>query len=83
MKKYTPIICKRTGVPIKLDDFVEDLQGRCGVLAWDSYLNKYFIKTAGSGRINTTSYIKIRKPYKYSIDTTTVECRKSHLKQKW
>jgi hypothetical protein len=81
--KYTPIKCYKTNVALNLGDFVMDCQNRCGTLEWDDYLNQYYIKPIVGGKIKTQNYIKIDKLFNYNIDTTKVECRKNHLKQKW
>ncbi len=83
INKYTPIKCYKTNIALKLGDFVEDLQKRCGTLEWCDVFNEYYIKTIDSGKIKTQSYIKIRKPYTYKIDNTRIECRSNYLKQKY
>lgn len=83
LNKYTPIKCYKTNVALKLGDFVEDLQKRCGTLDWCDTFNEYYIKTIDFGKIKTTRYIKIKKPYAYKLDNTKVECRNNYLKQKW
>ena len=81
--KFTPIKCKTTGEPLKIGDYVENYQKQCGTLQFDDCFNKYVIKTETGGHINSTVYIKIQKLYEYTIDNTSVECRKNPYKQRW
>lgn len=85
ISKYTPIKDRFTGEPIFLGDMVEGEKGYCGFLDWDDYLNQYVIRTEGEypSRFKTMSYKKIEKLHENNIDTSSVECRRNHLKQKW
>lgn len=83
--RYTPIRCANTNEPILIGDKVEADNGRCGTLHFDTYTNKYVIKSETGGNIHTSTFYKISDLYEYTIDANRVECRPSgkYLKKKW
>lgn len=84
--KYTPIICLKTGVRLKIGDLVECLSlNKCGTLVFRNHTNQYAIKTADSSYINTKYFAKIDKLYEFNSNSERVECRPKHkvIKKKW
>lgn len=83
--KHTPLFCAKTNEPLLIGDKVENNNGQCGTLHFDTYTKKYLIKSVGGGNIHTTYFAKIQNLYDYKVDSSRIECRSSdkYLKKRW
>lgn len=83
---YTPIKDYVTKEPLKIGDKVktgDPFSNANGILIFDTYDNRYKIKTKTGGNYNTTMFIKISDNFDYEIDSSLVECRSNPNKNKW
>ena len=69
--KWTPIKDRFTNEPVKLGDKVKNEKGQTGILCWDDYYNRYFIKSKAGGNLWSRTYQKIDSVTSNKIDTTS------------